>query len=72
MNRLRKNAAELLALPSDVIFTVGNAATGALRQATRSVPIVFVMVTDAVGAGFVVSQARPGGNVTGFTISDLA
>ena len=47
MNRLRKNAAELLALPSDVIFTVGNAATGALRQATRSVPIVFVMVTDA-------------------------
>jgi ABC-type uncharacterized transport system substrate-binding protein len=60
IDRLRQNAAELLAVPPDVIFTGGNAAMGVLRPATRAVPIVFIMVTDPVGAGFVESLARPG------------
>jgi putative tryptophan/tyrosine transport system substrate-binding protein len=72
IDRLRQNAAELLALPSDVIFTGGNAAMGVLRQATRTVPIVFIMVTDPVGAGFVESLARPGGNATGFTTFEFS
>ena len=63
----RKYAAELVALAPDVIFAIGSAAIGPLLQATRTVPIVFVHVPDPVGAGFVDSLARPGGNVTGFT-----
>ena len=51
----------------DVILAHGNAAVGALQQATRDVPIVFPVVGDPVGAGFVESLARPGGNATGFT-----
>jgi putative ABC transport system substrate-binding protein len=66
-DRLRKYAAELVALAPDVIFTTGNAGAAPLLQATRSVPIVFVIVPDPVGAGFVDSLARPGGNATGFT-----
>ena len=65
--RLRQYAAELVALAPDVILATGQEATGALQQATRTVPIVFVLVPDPVGAGFVDSLARPGGNVTGFT-----
>ena len=61
----RKYAAELVALAPDVIFTAG-ADVEPLRRATRTVPIVFVIVPDPVGAGFVDSLARPGGNVTGF------
>jgi putative ABC transport system substrate-binding protein len=62
----RKYAAELVALAPDVIFASGSAAVGPLRRATRTVPIVFAVVPDPVGAGFVDSLARPGGNATGF------
>jgi ABC-type uncharacterized transport system substrate-binding protein len=62
----RRYAAELIALVPDVIVTTGDSNTGPLLQATRTVPIVFVLVPDPVGAGFVASLARPGGNATGF------
>ena len=62
----RKNVAELIALAPDVIFTAASAGMGPLLQATHNVPIVFVIVTDPVGAGYVESLARPGGNATGF------
>jgi putative tryptophan/tyrosine transport system substrate-binding protein len=66
---LRRHAAELAALAPDVILAAtGTATTAPLLQATRTVPIVFVVVIDPVGAGFVTSLARPGGNATGFTI----
>jgi putative ABC transport system substrate-binding protein len=63
--RTRKYAAELVALAPDVIFASGTAQVGPLLQATRTVPIIFAIVADPVGAGFVDSLARPGGNVTG-------
>jgi len=63
----RKYAAELVALAPDVIFTAGSAGAGPLRRATRTVPIVFTNVPDPVGAGYVDSLARPGGNMTGFS-----
>jgi len=59
-----------VALPPDVIFASGSGAVEPLRRATRTVPIVFVQVADPVGAGFVSSLARPGGNVTGFSPFD--
>jgi ABC-type uncharacterized transport system substrate-binding protein len=62
-----RSAAELVALAPDVILATGSASTAPLRQATRTVPIVFTIVPDPVGAGFVDSLARPGGNVTGLT-----
>ena len=62
----RRYAAELVALAPDVILANSNAAVAPLLQATRTVPIVFVIVPDPVGAGFVDSLARPGGNATGF------
>ena len=65
--RSRKYAAELVALAPDVIVAAGSETTAALREVTRTVPIVFVAVSDPVGAGYVASLARPGGNVTGFT-----
>ena len=65
-DRFRKYAAELVALAPDVIVAGSGATMPALLQATRTVPIVFVVVGDPVGAGFVASLARPGGNVTGF------
>jgi putative tryptophan/tyrosine transport system substrate-binding protein len=65
---MRKYAAELVALAPDVILASGTATVAPLLQATRTVPIVFVQVTDPVGAGFVESLARPGGNATGFTL----
>ena len=64
---IRKQAGELVALAPDVIVANGSAAAGPLLEATRSVPIVFVIVPDPVGAGYVDSLARPGGNATGFT-----
>ena len=66
----RKYAADLVALAPDVIFTAGSAAIEPLRRATRTVPIVFALVPDPIGAGFVDSLARPGGNITGFTQFD--
>jgi putative tryptophan/tyrosine transport system substrate-binding protein len=65
-----KNAAELVALAPDVIFASGTATVGPALQASRTVPIVFVVVADPVGAGFVDSLARPGGNVTGFASAE--
>jgi putative ABC transport system substrate-binding protein len=67
---IRKHAWELVALAPDVILASGVAALGPLLEATRTVPIVFPLAADPVGAGFVESLARPGGNVTGFATSD--
>ena len=68
-NELRRHAAELVALAPDVLVAAtGTTTVAPLLQATRTVPIVFVVVIDPVGAGFVASLARPGGNVTGFTM----
>lgn len=64
---IRRHATELVALAPDVLVAAsGTATTAPLLEATRTVPIVFVTVIDPVGAGFVASLARPGGNVTGF------
>src|SRR5262249_45001982 len=65
--RLRQYAAELVALAPDVILAAGGSHVGPLQQATHTIPIVFVQVSDAVGGGFVKSLAKPGGNATGFT-----
>ena len=65
-DRIRRYAAELVALTPDVILTTGAAGVAPLLQATRTVPVVFVLVPDPVGSGFVASLARPGGNATGF------
>jgi putative ABC transport system substrate-binding protein len=63
---IRRHSAELAALAPDVILAFGASTVGPLLQATRTVPIVFPVVSDPVGAGFVDSLARPGGNATGF------
>jgi putative tryptophan/tyrosine transport system substrate-binding protein len=65
--RVRVHAAEAVALAPDVIIGNGSVIVAALKQATRSIPIVFVLVTDPVGDGLVASLARPGGNISGFT-----
>jgi putative ABC transport system substrate-binding protein len=67
-DRLRRYAAELVALAPDVILASGGSVMGPLQQATRTVPMVFASVIDPVGAGYVESLARPGGNSTGFTV----
>ena len=64
--RIRKYAAELVAFSPDVILVAGSAATTLLLQETRTVPIVFTIVLDPVGSGFVESLAQPGGNASGF------
>jgi putative ABC transport system substrate-binding protein len=66
-DRIRTYAAELAALASDAILTTGAVTLGPLQQVSRTVPIVFVNVTDPVGGGFVASLGRPDGNATGFT-----
>jgi len=66
-DRMRRHAAELVALAPDVILASGGTVVGALLEASRTTPIVFTLTVDPVGAGFVASLARPGGNVTGFT-----
>ncbi len=69
---IRKYAAELVALAPDVIISAGTAAMAPLLQATRTVPIVFVIVPDPVGSGFVDSLSRPGGNATGFMMFEYS
>jgi putative ABC transport system substrate-binding protein len=64
---IRKYAAELVALAPDVILASGGTVVGGLLQVTRTVPIVFTSTLDPVGAGYVASLSRPGGNATGFT-----
>jgi ABC-type uncharacterized transport system substrate-binding protein len=66
-NRMRRHAAELVALAPDVILASGGTVVGALLEASRTTPIVFTLTVDPVGAGHVASLARPGGNATGFT-----
>ena len=69
---LRKYAAELVALKPDVILAHSSSAVAQLLQATRTVPIVFTNDADPIGAGYVDSLARPGGNATGFTVFEYA
>jgi putative tryptophan/tyrosine transport system substrate-binding protein len=66
-DRIRQQAAELAGLAPDAILTAGASTTAPMLRATRTVPVVFVSVVDPVGAGYVDSLARPGGNATGFT-----
>jgi len=65
-DRLSRDAAELVALAPDVVLASGTSTVGPLQRTTRTVPIVFAGVADPVGAGFIDSLARPGGNTTGF------
>ena len=67
-----KYAPELVALAPDVILASGFPSMAALQPITRSVPVVFVLVADPVGAGFVESLARPGGNITGFALYEFS
>jgi putative ABC transport system substrate-binding protein len=67
-DRLRQNVGELIKLDPVVILAIGSTTLGPLQQTTRTVPIVFALVADPVGGGFVESLARPGGNATGFTL----
>jgi ABC-type uncharacterized transport system substrate-binding protein len=69
---IRRHAAELAALAPDVILATGDATIPPLLQATRTVPIVFPVAADPVGAGFVDSLARPGGNATGFMLYEYS
>jgi putative ABC transport system substrate-binding protein len=66
-DQVRKDAVDLVALAPDVLLATGSSSVAALQQATRTVPIVFALVSDPVGAGFVDSLPRPGSNATGFT-----
>src|SRR6266540_7442944 len=69
---IRKYAAELVALAPDIIVASSSAAVSPLLQATRTVPIVFAGIADPVGAGYVETLARPGGNATGFTVFEYS
>jgi putative tryptophan/tyrosine transport system substrate-binding protein len=71
IERIRRYAAELVALGPDVILAYGGSVVGPLQQVSSTVPIVFVEVIDPVGAGFVTSLARPGGNATGFSLFEF-
>jgi putative tryptophan/tyrosine transport system substrate-binding protein len=66
VDQIRMAAKELVALQPDVILSHGTAVTAALQKETQTIPIVFVIVSDPVGSGFVASLSRPGGNITGF------
>ena len=67
---IRRHGAELVALTPDVILANGTSTLGPLLQVSRTIPIVFVRVTDPVGSGYVESMAKPGGNATGFSTSE--
>src|SRR5262245_20506136 len=69
---MQRQAKELIAGKPDVILVATNPALAAVRQETRTVPIVFAQVVDPVGAGFVTSAAKPGGNITGFSHIEYA
>jgi putative tryptophan/tyrosine transport system substrate-binding protein len=71
-DRIRKFAAELVALAPDVILSAGSPSVAALQHATGTVPVVFVTVVDPVSSGFVDSLARPGGNITGFAVYEYS
>jgi ABC-type uncharacterized transport system substrate-binding protein len=70
--KMRKNAAELVALAPEIIVASGSAGMGPLMQISGTVPIVFLIVPDPVGAGYVKSLARPGGNATGFLLFEYS
>ena len=70
--RIRLDAAELVALKPDVIWTSGGLGLLTLKRATHSIPIVFSGVYDPVGSGYVASLARPGGNIAGFTLGEFS
>jgi putative ABC transport system substrate-binding protein len=67
LDLMKRFAKELVALRPDFVLTSSTPAAAAMLQATRTIPIVFVIVADPVGSGFVASLPRPGGNATGFT-----
>jgi ABC-type uncharacterized transport system substrate-binding protein len=69
---LRKYAAELVGRSPDVLMTEGTAALAAVKRETKSIPTIFVNVSDPVGQGFVASLAHPGGNTTGFTLFEFS
>jgi len=69
---IRKYAKEMVALAPDIVLAAGTPSVAALQQSSRSIPIVFTAVTDPVGAGFVDSLAKPGGNITGFMLSEYS
>src|SRR6476661_7331273 len=71
-DRIRAYTAELVALAPDVLVGNGTSALTALRDATQSIPIVFVLVNDPVGQGFIDNLARPGGNITGFSFLEYS
>jgi putative ABC transport system substrate-binding protein len=72
INRTRTLANELVALAPDVILAVSTPAIAMLKQTTRSIPLVFVIVNDPLAQGFVSSVAHPGGNITGFSFMDFS
>ena len=72
VNQIRVFAKELVAAQPDLILSQGTPVTAALQRETRTIPIVFVVVTDPVGEGFVEGLAHPGGNITGFITSEAA
>jgi ABC-type uncharacterized transport system substrate-binding protein len=69
--RIQDYTAEVVSSPPDVIVANGSPVIAALKQATRTIPIVFSVVNDPVGQGFVASLSRPGGNITGFSYVDF-
>jgi putative ABC transport system substrate-binding protein len=71
-NRARKYAAEIVALGPDVILAIGSLSLAPLLEATRTIPLVFAIVADPVGGGFVDSLSRPGGNATGFMMYEYS
>jgi ABC-type uncharacterized transport system substrate-binding protein len=71
-DRTHKLALELIALRPDVVMAITSVAVASLRQVTSTIPIVFAVVADPVGAGYVETLARPGGNVTGFAAQEYA